>query len=64
MTRVKESISYTVEEAAEACSLGARRIRDACERGDLPSYWAGVKRLILRQDLIDWIASLPTERAS
>lgn len=61
--RRKTSISYTLLEASEATSVGKDRIREACESNDLPSYWAGAKRVILATDLQDWIESLPTERA-
>jgi hypothetical protein len=63
-------ISGTLERAAKETGIGVKLIRDACEKGDIPSYWPGVdgepghKRIIRAADLDEWVQTLSTERAS
>lgn len=64
MSRQKTSVAYTLGEAAVATSISEDKIRAACERLDLASYFVGVKRIIRAADLDEWIQTLPTERAS
>lgn len=58
-------ISASLEDAAAASGIGVKQLRNACEVGDLPCYWAGEqasKRLIRAEDLDDFVKTLPTER--
>lgn len=60
-------ISGTLEVVARATSIGVKQIREACETGDLVSYWAGdaaSKRIIRAADIDEWIQSLPTKRGA
>lgn len=58
------AISFTLDGAAEATSIGATRIKEATDRGDLVCHWNGAKRVYLAADLVAWVESLPTERPS
>lgn len=57
-----EPISYELVHAAAAVGLSDRTLRDAIADGSLTAHYQGRKPLILRDDLIDWIRSLPTEK--
>lgn len=59
-------IAYTIEGAAAATPLGENLIRAAINNGDLVAHYreGGQHPIILADDLIDWIRTLPTEKAS
>ena len=59
---VKPAISYTVPEAAHAVGCGETKIRDAIKAGELTPRYTGSKPVLLAADLLEWVASLPTER--
>lgn len=50
-------VALNVKEAAYACGLCERVIRDAIRTGMLPVSRIGTRILILRTDLVAWIAS-------
>jgi excisionase family DNA binding protein len=57
-------ISGTLERAAKETGIGVKTLRDACESGDIPCYWAGNKRILRAADLDEWVQTLSTERPS
>jgi hypothetical protein len=59
-----DRISYTVQAAADACSVSDTVIRRAIAAGDLPVHYPTSRPLILHVDLVAWIAAAPTEKAS
>lgn len=56
------AVSFDQAGAAAATGLSERTIRDAIRNGDLIAHYLGKKPVILRDDLAEWISSLPTER--
>lgn len=59
-------LAYTIEGAAAATPLSQALIRDAINQGELVVHYrrGGEHPLILAEDLIDWIRTLPTEKRS
>lgn len=59
-------LAYTIEQAAAATPLGKDRIRKAIDDGDLVPHYHPESNatLLLADDLIDWIRSLPTTKRS
>lgn len=57
-------IAHTPDSASAATHIGRKVITDAIATGELTAHYIGSKRIILATDLADWIATLPTERAS
>lgn len=55
-------LSYTYDEAAEATGYSERTIRDAVRNHDLTASYANSKPVIRRQELEDWLQSLPNEK--
>ena len=58
------AVSYNRAGAVAASGIGETTIKTAIANGDLIAHYVGVKTVILASDLAEWIASLPTERAS
>lgn len=58
------TVSYDLAGAAAATGLSVRTLQDAVAAGALLVHYSGRKPVILASDLTDYIASLPTERAS
>ena len=54
-----EKIAYSPKDAAEATNICKTNIFHAIARGDLKSRRFGRKRLILREDLLEWVKSMP-----
>ncbi len=54
---------YTIDEAAEALRLGSSTVRERIRSGRLRSFKDGGRRLIARQDLVDYIERLREEAA-
>lgn len=60
-----ERVAYTPAEAAEASGVSIDTIRRAYRNGDLVCHYRSPQRpIILRDDLVAWIAAAPTEKAS
>jgi excisionase family DNA binding protein len=59
-----EKVAYTVDEAAASAGVSAMTIRRALSTGALEAHYPTARPLILRDDLIAWIATAPTERQS
>lgn len=60
-------IAYTIEGAAAVTPFGEKVIREAIREGELIAHYrrdGGQHPVILADDLIDWIRTLPTERAA
>lgn len=58
----KDKIGYTIYEAAEACGVSDATIRRAIRDGYLAAYYPTTRAVILREELISWIKSTPSER--
>lgn len=58
--RVDPVIAYEQPEAARRVGLSVRVLSDAISAGDLVAHYYGRKPLILRDDLVAWVQSLPT----
>lgn len=54
-------LSYTLEGAAEATGYGLSTIKRAIAAGDLTRRYANSKPVILSEDLLGWLRSLPIE---
>jgi hypothetical protein len=52
---------FRVEEAAEATGYSTSTLRIAIRRHDLIARYAKTKPVILAEELLDWLRSLPTE---
>lgn len=57
-------VSYTLDEAATATGISISSIRRAQAEGALRFHYVTAKPVILHDELIAWIQSAPTERAS
>lgn len=59
-------IAFTIESAATATPFSRDIIRAAIQAGDLVVHYreGGSHPIILADDLVDWIRTLPTEKAS
>ena len=55
-------VSYDMAGAALATGLSQRELRRAIAVGDLIVHYRGTKPLILRDELLEFVRSLPTER--
>lgn len=58
------AVSYNMAGAITASGIGETTIKRAIADGDLIAHYVGTKTIIRAADLDEWIASLPTERAS
>lgn len=58
----EQPIAFDLQSAAAAVGLSDRTLRDAIADGSLTAHYQGRKPLILRDDLIEYIRSLPTEK--
>lgn len=54
-------LAYTIEDAAKACGYSRETIRHAINRGDLTRRYANTKPVILSEDLLGWLRTLPIE---
>lgn len=57
----KAKLAYNLEEAAEATGYSTSTLRIAIRRNDLIARYANTKPVILAEELLDWLRSLPTE---
>lgn len=57
-------VSYDLAGAVAASGLSERTLRDAIADGSLTVHYSGRKLVIRREDLDEWVRSLPTERRS
>lgn len=58
------AVSYNMTGAALATGISETRIKEAVASNDLVVHYNGSRPVILATDLAEWVASLPTERAS
>ena len=56
-TRVFEKIAYRIDEASVAIGLSRSKIYELIAAGELRSLKAGGRRLILRDDMMDFFAT-------
>ncbi len=61
-TPVFAAVSYSLSGAAEATGLSERTLDRAIAIGDLPVRYSGSKKLILANDLFEWVDGLPDEK--
>lgn len=54
-----EKLAFSPKEATEAAAIGKTFLYAAIKSGDLKSRKLGRKRLILREDLHEWLKGLP-----
>jgi hypothetical protein len=57
----KPKLAYSLDEAAEATGYSTSTLRIAIRRHDLLARYANTKPVILAEELLDWLKSLPTE---
>lgn len=57
----KTKLAYNLDEAAEATGYSASTLRIAIRRNDLVARYANTKPILLAEELLDWLRSLPTE---
>jgi hypothetical protein len=57
-----DKLSYSVDGLAEATQLSKDSISKAIKNNTLVASYYGVKPLILRDEAIRWLKSLPNER--
>lgn len=58
-----DPLSYTIAEAHERARLGRTKIYEAINTGDLRAVKCGRRTLILHDDLVRYLQSLPTIKA-
>lgn len=54
-------LAYTIEDAATASGYSRETIRLAINAGDLTRRYANSKPVILAEDLLGWLRTLPVE---
>lgn len=54
-----EKIAYTPKSLSQATDTGLTKIWEAIKNGNLKSRKLGRKRLILREDAMEWLKGLP-----
>jgi len=59
MRTIDNAIALSVEQAAQATSLGASTIRKYIAAEQLPVCTVGDRKVILRDDLVDFLRSNP-----
>ncbi|MDQ0849158.1 hypothetical protein QFZ65_001096 [Arthrobacter sp. B3I9] len=57
----KPKLAFNLEEAAEATGYSTGTLQIAIRRHDLLARYANTKPVILAEELLDWLRSLPTE---
>ena len=55
-------VSYDIPGAALATGLSASRLREYIANGDLAVHYSGTKPVVLRDELAEFIAALPSEK--
>ena len=60
-----EPLAYPPKAAAEAAGVAYTRLRAAIEAGEIRVTYPSPKRMVIRREhLIEWLDSLPTEKAT
>jgi excisionase family DNA binding protein len=59
---IEQQIGLSVDDAAQLTTLSTKTIRRAISRGDLPAYKAGTRIVLKREDVQDWLFSVPSGR--
>lgn len=54
--------AYTYIEGAEECGYSERTMKQAAADGSLIVRYANSKPVIMHEDLVAWLKSLPTEK--
>lgn len=54
-----DKIAYTPKSLSQATDTGMTKIWEAIKKGDLKARKLGRKRLILREDAMEWLKGLP-----
>jgi len=58
----KDRVAYSIYEAAAACGVSDATIRRAIRDGYLVAHYPTTRAVILREELVAWIKSTPSER--
>lgn len=58
---MREPLLYTINDAADVLSIGRTKFYELLDSGQITTVTIGRRRLVPRQHLIDFIATLPTE---
>lgn len=59
---IEQRIGLSVDDAAQLTTLSTKTIRRAISRGDLSAYKAGTRIVLKREDVEDWLFSVPSGR--
>ena len=59
-----DQLAYTIPQAVEASAVSRTEIYRAAKRGELEFRKRGKRTLILADELIRWVQSLPTAQAA
>ncbi|WP_402464390.1 hypothetical protein [Isoptericola aurantiacus] len=55
-------VSHSVPRAALVVGIGETKIREAIANGDLATHYIGTRPVVLHNELVEWVTSLPDER--
>ena len=56
-----DAIGLSVDQAARLTTMSTKTIRRAISRGELPSYKAGTRIVLKREDVEAWLFAVPNE---
>lgn len=59
-----EKLSYSIPNLATAVDLSVTTVRRAIESGELRARYPNRKPIIAREDALEWLRNLPTEKPS
>lgn len=57
-------VAHTIPEAARIAGVSVRTLRYAIERGEIDVRYPTSRPVILRDDVLAWLATAPTVRAA
>lgn len=63
-TTTMDPIAYTVPEVLQLIGIGRTKLYEAIGSGDLPARKVGNRTIILREDLLAWLSSLPLVKSA
>lgn len=62
---MSDVLAYKPKDIPAITGIAFTRVREAIDSGELPVVYSSPKRqIVMRDALVSWLASLPTERAS
>ncbi len=54
---INTPLAYSIRQAAAASSLSIRKLSDAIRHGELPAFRKGRRRIVMREDLLNYLKS-------